>query len=234
MSIFTPFAYRTTKSTGIVTTNLVMNLDAGNTASYPGTGTTWTDLTGRGNNGTLTNGPTFDSGNGGSISFDATNDFVEVASSSDFGFGTGDFTLEMWINATSLSNYVHMFALPSQPTFVLKADVTTGKIYFYTNTSPTYNTYDLTPGWTLTTNSWYHVVWVRRSSVGYPYLNGTAYASKSGFTNNFSQDTLNIHKGFGTEFTTCKIAIARIYKGTGLTTSEVQQNFNVDRARFGV
>lgn len=60
---------------GIVQDGLVLNLDAGVDASYGGTGTTWTDLKG-GNNGTLTNGPTFDSANGGSIVFDGTNDYV--------------------------------------------------------------------------------------------------------------------------------------------------------------
>ena len=53
----------------IVTDNLVFYVDAGNTKSYPGTGDTWTDMSGV-NNGTLTNGPTFNSDNGGSIVFD--------------------------------------------------------------------------------------------------------------------------------------------------------------------
>ena len=55
----------------IITSGLILNLDAGNVASYPGSGTTWTDLSGNGNNGTLINGPTFNSSNGGSILFDA-------------------------------------------------------------------------------------------------------------------------------------------------------------------
>ncbi len=62
----------------IVTDGLVLCLDAGNTKSYPGSGTTWTDLSGRGNTGTLTNGPTYNSSNGGSIVFDGSNDYVEV------------------------------------------------------------------------------------------------------------------------------------------------------------
>ena len=57
----------------IVTDGLVLCLDAASKRSYPGTGTVWTDLKG-GNNGTLTNGPTFSSDNGGSIVFDASND----------------------------------------------------------------------------------------------------------------------------------------------------------------
>jgi hypothetical protein len=58
---------------------LVLCLDAGNSKSYPGSGTVWTDLSGRGNTGTLTNGPTFNSDNGGSIVFDGTNDYIQFS-----------------------------------------------------------------------------------------------------------------------------------------------------------
>ena len=61
----------------IIEDGLVLCLDAASKRSYPGTGTTWTDLA-EGNNGTLTNGPTFDAGNGGSIVFDGTNDYVNT------------------------------------------------------------------------------------------------------------------------------------------------------------
>jgi hypothetical protein len=63
----------------IVMDGLVLNLDAGITQSYPGSGTTWTDVNGLGpkNNGTLTNGPTFNSDNGGSIVFDGVDDYVQ-------------------------------------------------------------------------------------------------------------------------------------------------------------
>ena len=59
----------------IVTDGLTLAVDAGSTRSYPGIGTTWTDLVGS-NNGALENSPTFDSGNGGSIVFDGTDDYV--------------------------------------------------------------------------------------------------------------------------------------------------------------
>ena len=63
--------------TGVPVTNgLVLHLDAGQSTSYPGTGTTWTDLSGYGRIGTLTNGPTYSSVNGGSIVF-AGIDFLQ-------------------------------------------------------------------------------------------------------------------------------------------------------------
>jgi hypothetical protein len=62
-------------------TNLIVWLDSSNTSSYPGSGTTWTDLSGNAKNMTLTNGPTFESANANSIVFDGTNDYALSASS---------------------------------------------------------------------------------------------------------------------------------------------------------
>jgi hypothetical protein len=66
---------------GLVRNGLVLALDAGRTLSYPGSGTTWTDLSGNGNTGTLTNGPTYSSANGGSLVFDGVDDYVNLGSS---------------------------------------------------------------------------------------------------------------------------------------------------------
>jgi len=87
----------------IVTDGLVLALDAGNTKSYPGTGTTWFDKSGRGNNGTLTNGPTFNSGNGGSIAFDGVDDYVAIpytpvlTPTSSISFGGWAYK-DLWVN----------------------------------------------------------------------------------------------------------------------------------------
>ena len=107
----------------IVVDGLVLNLDAGNTSSYPGTGTTWTDLSSSPTNATLVNGVTYSSSNQGHLLFDGTNDYATVSSSSKFAFGTGDFTLETWIYPQSFSNYLHMIALPDQNTFALKVEI---------------------------------------------------------------------------------------------------------------
>ena len=80
-------------SVGVVTDGLVFYVDAGNGSSYPGSGTTWSDLIGS-NDGTLTNGPTYDSGNGGSIVFDGTNDYV---GSINLGITFSDITFSCWV-----------------------------------------------------------------------------------------------------------------------------------------
>jgi hypothetical protein len=217
------------ENTGIVTNSLILNLDAGNLSSYPGSGTTWTDISSSPTNATLINGPTYSSSNNGYLSFDGSNDYAQVSSSSKFAFGTGDFTLETWIYPQSFSNYLHMIALPEQNTFALKANVSDGQIYFY---SPSYTTYGSTSGWTLTLNTWNHVVFKRESSVGYAFLNGVSKGSKSGFTSSFSTQTLNIHNGYGSEFASCRISSVRIYN-RALNSNEITQNFNAKKSIFG-
>ena len=78
----------------IVTDGLVFYVDAGNEDSYPGSGTTWSDLIG-GNDGTLYNTPTFGTANGGYIEFDGTNEYYEIGQSIISGLSA--FTLEVWV-----------------------------------------------------------------------------------------------------------------------------------------
>jgi hypothetical protein len=85
----------------IVDSGLVLALDAADRNSYPGSGTTWTDLTGRGNTGTLTNGPTYSSANGGSLSFDGTDDSVNTLLNQTTAFGSSGFTFNLALNVTN-------------------------------------------------------------------------------------------------------------------------------------
>ena len=78
----------------IVTDGLVFYVDAGNGDSYPGSGTAWSDLVGS-NNGTLVNGPTYNSTNGGSFVFDGSNDYVEAGP-----IQPAQFTLSCWFKST--------------------------------------------------------------------------------------------------------------------------------------
>ena len=85
----------------IVEDGLVLSLDAANTKSYPGSGTVWSDLSGNSNNGTLTNGPTFDSGNKGSIVFDGIDDSISVGHTALLN-PTLNMTISVWVNFQSL------------------------------------------------------------------------------------------------------------------------------------
>jgi hypothetical protein len=81
----------------IITNGLVLALDAANVRSYPGSGTTWSDLSGNGNTGTLTNGPTFSSANGGSIVFDGTNDYCTTAATVEAATNSNLQTFSGWL-----------------------------------------------------------------------------------------------------------------------------------------
>ena len=109
----------------IVTNGLVLCLDAGNTKSYSGSGTTWTDLSESATNGTLTNGPTFNSDNKGSIVFDGIDDYIagsltsaptemtfcvfaKVTNKNEaglIGIGTAGTYKEFWIELRSSGNF---------------------------------------------------------------------------------------------------------------------------------
>ena len=95
----------------IARNGLVLNLDAGNTRSYAGTGNTTYDIAGTGITGSLFNGVGFNNANNGSFSFDGTNDYIEFLPSSIFNLGTGDFTFLAWHKTTNKSGYSTIFSI---------------------------------------------------------------------------------------------------------------------------
>ena len=82
---------------------LVLSLDAADRNSYPGSGTIWVDMSGNGNSGTLTNGPTFNSTSGGAIAFDGSNDILYVPFSLNTG---GNYTIEVVAKCNSMDSNV--------------------------------------------------------------------------------------------------------------------------------
>ena len=87
----------------IITNGLVLSLDAANNKSYPRSGTTWSDLSGNSNTGTLTNGPTFSSANGGSIVFDGVDDYISGTNNSSLQL-LNDLTIGAWVKLGSGGN----------------------------------------------------------------------------------------------------------------------------------
>ena len=237
----------------IVTDGLVLYLDAANTRSYPGTGTTWSDLSRGGNNGTLTNGPTFNSGNGGSIVCDGTNDSINFNS---FGYSpgtTGNITLEMWIYPTG--PYTSYLSEP--PTTNLAGFF--GQSYFNNSTgwglgmitqnSTNYWAWQVRNAGTVvqpavtvsfTNNNWYHVAGTfTRNDFSRLYINGSLMSSASstalnGITLTPSLNDAKICSGGGLPFYAGhRMAIAKIYN-RALSATEVLQNYNATKTRFGI
>ena len=227
---------------GIVTQNLVLNLDAGDSSSYGGSGTTWTDLSDQNNNGTLINGVTYNSGDGGYLIFDGTNDRVSLPAGSDFAYGTGDFTIETWFNVTGTS--------PQTWGEVVFSQTVSGTNYFVVSTSTgnpvqkkpnfTYGTGGGTPttsSTTYTENQWYHYVITRNGTTLTMYLNNSVVATATvsfNFSNTTYVPTIGAYTHSDTLNFDGKISIVRVYKGKGFSSSDVTQNFDAVKSRYGL
>ena len=214
---------------GIVTDGLAIILDAGFTPSYPKNGTTWYDLSGNGNDGTLTNGPTFDTGDGGSIEFDGTNDEVTYPSTN-----SADHSVEVWFNANDL---IGTQALIGEGAYYRLYLVGSTSLYWWNRAGTGGSITSISYSSTFSTAQWYHAVGVTESgSERKLFLNGIEVASESTAIN-FGTGSTNgsIANGFpnASLFFHGKIAGAKKYN-RALSASEVLQNFNAQKGRFGL
>lgn len=211
-------------------------LDAGNSKSYPGTGTVWNDLSINGNNGTLTNGPTYSSANGGSIVFDGVNDYVTTSNTNLAASFTGDMTAEVWfkISATS-SDWVRVIGTGGNTgnrTFGLWYNNPGNYLLWQRYGGPADPSILITSA--LSLNTWYYFAATTSGTAHALYLNnskiGTATASGP-WTASSENITLG-YAGFHA-YINGNIALGRLY-GKGLTSSEILQNYNANRGRFGL
>ena len=228
----------------IVTDGLVLALDAGNTKSYVGSGTTWRDLSGRGNTGTLTNGPTYSSANGGSIVFDGTNDYALITSPSILK--NQNFTVSTWVNPgiqnVAIVSMIDFNHGASQGWVLQSEDATTNRYYYFawydgTQYQPSGAT-GTGKGIQLTTSVWQNIVYSKSGTTLIGYLNGsqiyTPAAASNANVNYGSNNNLTIGNlvSTGREFKG-NISNTQIYN-RALSASEVSQNFNALRGRFGI
>lgn len=221
----------------IVRDKLVFWFDAMNDNSYPGTGTTWTDLSGNRVVGTLVNGPTFNSDNGGSIVFDRVDDYVEIPYDENiFAFGTGDFTFDCWYYQTSDVSYQRLYSNGEytgghQGIFQVETpDGVGANLVVHIDTF--YTTYTTSAA----QNVWRNVIVTRRAGTVEAYMNGVSLGTQtqSGVINSNTNPTLGNNSVEGGNYYGGRIAIVRLYKGKNFSTTEVLQNFNATRTRFGV
>ena len=210
-----------------------MYLDAGNTNSYPGTGTTWFDLTSNANNGAIS-GASFSSLDGGYFSFDGSNDFVNTGSSTTKAL---PMSVEMWINpGSSFSPRGVIYSNYDGGTvngFFIRLE-TSGKFQIDCYTKPAgtyYRTLLDQTGSALLTNQWSQCIFTFDTSYVTAYLNGVLDAQVAtnsqgiGFTSSF--DTLLARRAGGDYFSG-KISQARVYDVT-LTQAEITDLYNEGR-----
>ena len=212
---------------GLVKDGLVLALDAGRTLSYPGSGTTWTDLSGNGNTGTLTNGPTYSSANGGSLVFDGVNDRVDVLNPGI----SQTFTVSAWVNCSNVASSNNIVS-KNGPYFMR---IVNSKVRFNVLTS--------VGSWlfqngttTLSNNIWYNFSMTYDSSFFKGYINSNLEfnTAKTGSisTNNGLHIGYTPAAGEQAGFNG-NIAQVSIYN-RALTAQEIQQNFNATRGRYGI
>jgi energy-coupling factor transporter ATP-binding protein EcfA2 len=234
----------------IVTSNLLVNLDAGNVVSYPGTGTVWNDLSGNGNNFTLYNGVGFSTDNGGCLTFDGTNDYASSSSNinlssydyvvvevfykcnstaaamlfehtSDWNSNTGGFGLATNVDGNNqLTNCNHT-----------NHNTEVARNYLMSDNSSWNNNLNL---YSKISDSTGRLVYVNggltsfTATGGYP--TGTATSPNGSFPNAIFYIG---SRGGSSSFFNGRISSIKIY-GFKINSSQVQQNFNTYRSRFGI
>jgi hypothetical protein len=230
----------------IVTDGLVFNLDAANVKSYPGSGTTWRDLSRSGNNGTLTNGPTFSSANGGNLVFDGIDDYIITPNSTTLNI-TSTITLESWIKSTALANSSHGDGIFSKG---LSADNNSGVYetlliqsgginypFFRMRigvTTPAYSPTNIP----ITLNQLYHIASIYNGSIIRIFVNGvesgTGLSTTGTIQSNTQELTLGVRYIRGSDsYFNGNIYSGRIYN-RALSATEVLQNYNATKTRFGL
>jgi hypothetical protein len=214
----------------IIRDGLVLCMDAADKNSYPGSGTTWFDLSGNNNNGTLINGPTFSGGNGGSIVLDGVDDYVSSASLSSLLLGSTTLTLSIWFYPTNLNNeYATLVDSLGRHLSLWIGTNGYGQWFTLGGVNTPYST-----NFNWENNKWQIVTIVADSTSGKIIKNnyeivesvakGSSFTNQISFGNNPSGGGKNISGNYG------KILLYN----RDLSASEIQQNFNATKGRFNL
>lgn len=225
----------------IVTNGLVLWLDAANRISYPESGVTWGDLTSQRNDGTLTNGPTYITDNGGVIDFDGTDDFCNLGSPSNLN--TPYVSYEVCFKLDSPNNslgqriYNRGNTATNVTIFGLNKNIRNQLVMIWTpevgnsvnivlNASPTSN--------------WTHIVSTYDGTSMNAYVNGSLDTSST-----LTSGSMRISNGIilevarllnnsvGTTYMDGKVGVVRVYD-RALSAAEVLRNFTALRGRYGI
>lgn len=229
----------------IITDGLVLNVDAGFTPSYPTTGTTWYDVSTGGISGTLTNGPTFNTSNNGSIVFDGTDDYATF----------GNQNLGIDLISKSFCAWVYLGATLANPTGIIDKDFDTSpgvyggwgfwvgsdrKLWWWNTANQDIRD---TGSSTVGTNIWSHIAVTYNSSTKTAsfYINGSLNSSgsnasiseQSSGTQALAISAIRIGTASVGGYLSGRVANVLAYNRV-LTSAEVLQNFNAQKSRFGL
>jgi len=220
----------------VIDTGLVLALDAADRNSYPGSGTTWTDLSGNGNNGTLVNGIGYNGSNGGSLSFDGVDDYVNLGSF--FTYQT--FTINLWVRPGSTQvQYADIFDNNHTGfrNFVLQQNNFNTNQYEF-GVIDASGAISVTSIIALNAFTWYNLSFTFTPSdrvIG--YVNGEFHSQgdlAGGRNILYQSQTLSIARwSAGGRHWNGRMGNFMAYNRV-LTASEIQQNYNATKSRFGL
>jgi hypothetical protein len=217
----------TSYNPSIVTNGLVLALDAANPKSYPGSGTTWTDLSGNGRNATI-NGVVSFTSNYFTISSDST--YISLSNSGLIP-RTNDFTYSIWVYFNSTDGVDTIFENGSWTDTLL--------FRFETNQFTVYAEGALrgTIAWTPVTGSWRNIVLRRANNTVSCYINNVLTGTP--FSMNLDIDLANpnlwLMRSQHTtgQWTNGRISTFSIYN-RALSDAQIEQNFNALRGRYNI
>jgi hypothetical protein len=214
---------------GIVTDGLVLNLDAGFVGSYPTINTTWYDISGNANNGALINGPTFNSANSGSIVFDGVDDYYIVNNNPSLDC----------VDGVSVFCWCKMSTTAVKQVIMKYNGINVGIAYGFQFWENGYVYYHITTtsGWKeianpikYSTNTWYYIGLTYNKSTLIGYTNG-ASSVQSSHTGNITTNPYGVQMSTGQSILT--VSDIQIYN-RALSATEVLQNYNAQKGRFGL
>jgi len=228
----------------VVTDGLVLYLDAANTKSYVSGSTTWVDIA-AGNNGILTNGPTFNSANGGSIAFDGADDIVITPTVNLNSLG---FTMNMWFKFQTSSGIRFLLSFSGVTTDnTLAIYITPGNLLILDDRDG-----PVVPGGDISaiqsvssipSDTWINLTATVNRNLGAGnednfYLNGTPFASTYVFSDNlntaYASNPFYIGNVSGSGFPyKGDISTVQIYN-RALSAAEITQNYNALKGRYGL
>jgi hypothetical protein len=197
----------------------------------------WIDLSGNGRTGTINNGVGYNSANGGSLTFDGVDDYIDAGNLGSF-YSQG--TISYWMNSSAVENYRNPFSThyPNGNNIGIRfeQDSSGGFYVVIANNSQNYNVFNYVPGSSLLPNVWYNVVivWNTSTNNATGYLNSVQKFNSSHTFWATNLPAISIGVGYdGSRFFKGNIAQVSIYN-RALTATEIQQNFIATRSRYGI
>jgi hypothetical protein len=229
-------------NTSVVRTGMQLWLDAANTKSYPGSGTTWTDLSGNSNTCTLVSGASYLSANNGSIFFDGADDRIAGPNSANL-MVTTNFTLDVWVKRTATQGTEQVLMAKNGE---VSPWVGYELMFGSDNNVHLWTSGGAGNGWNsfiypITDQNWNNITVTFSGTAGSTgtallYVNGTQQATMSNKITPGSPSLRIFEMGCiraSGRFLSGSISSARVYNIT-LTANQVLQNFNALRGRYGV